>query len=145
MRFLLLAVCAVTFSANAANGQNRPSPAEMLTAIADPPWRERDRVQKRFEYLLPRYVSACVDLETEIDVGDMATFTFQKINESGMNEDLLELTEGVYGVLRHAQALGLLGDGGCAEYFAMYVALRQEGTSPPDATEQIKGILNIFR
>ena len=71
---------------------------------------------------------------------DMAALTFRKIDEAGLKEDLLELTEGIYGVILHARALGL--HGGCAEYFAIYIALRKEGMSPADVTDGIKGVLD---
>ena len=138
-----LAALTVALAASVAGGQR--SPAELLTTIADPPWGERARVQRRFEYLLPRYVSACADVGTEMKAADMAALTFRKIDEAGLNEDLLELTEGIYGVILHARALGLLGNAGCAEYFAMYIVLRQEGMPPADATDGIKGVLNAFR
>ena len=139
----LLATLMIALAASAAGGQR--SPAELLTTIADPSWGERARVQRRFEYLLPRYMSACADIGTEMKAADMAALTFRKIDEAGLNEDLLELTEGIYGVILHARALGLLGDGGCAEYFATYMVLRQEGMSPADATDGIKGLLSALR
>ncbi len=144
MKLLVMLIFAL--APNATGVQRSPDEiAEMMATIADPPWGERARVQRRFAYLLPRYVAACADLRTEIDAADVSVHAFQVIGEAGLDEDLLELTEGVYGVLRHAQVLGLLGEGGCREYFAMYITMRQEGMSPADATDGIKGILNAFR
>ena len=119
------------------------SPAEMMATIADPPWREMARVQKRFEYLLPRFVSSCPDIDAEIRAADMIVVAFNAVHEAGIDEGLVELSEGLYGIARHANSIDLRGQ--CAEYFAMYAVLRQEGMSPRDATEGLKDLLTAFR
>ena len=118
--------------------------AEMLTSLADVPWSEMDRVQKRFEYLLPRFIEPCSDIDADKTAGDMIYRTFEVIEDAGVKADLLELFEGMYGIARLShQVLG--GPAPCLQYLAVYAAGRSEGLSHDESTEGIKAIINLAR
>ncbi len=116
----------------------------MLTRLADVPWSERERVQKRFEYLLPRFIEPCSDIDTEKTAGDMIYRTVQVIEDDGVKVDVLEVFEGMYGVVRVSHQV-LQGAAPCLQYLAMYAAARAEGLSHDESTAGIKAILNIAR
>lgn len=126
-----------------------PSPAvsqslaEMLTSLADVPYSEMDRVQKRFEYLLPRFIEPCSDIDAEQTAGDMIYRTFEVIEEAGVKADLLEVFEGMYGIARLSNQI--VGPAPCLQYLAVYAAGRSEGLSHDESLEGIKAILNLAR
>lgn len=71
----------------------------------------------------------------------MAVVAYNHVQDSGLDEGLLELTERVYGIVRHLSDVLGMEDGQCSEYFAMYAVLRSEGKSPREASEGLKALL----
>ena len=118
--------------------------AEMLTSLADVPYAEMDRVQKRFEYLLPRFIEPCSDIEAEKTAGDMIYRTVEVIEEAGVEADVLEVFEGMYGIARLSHQV-LRGPAPCLQYLAFYATGRSEGLSHDESIEGIKAILNLAR
>ena len=133
-------VALAAFPALATNGYGGQSPAEMMAALAQPPQRERERVRKRFEFLLPRFVSRCPDVETEENAADFLYFAFNEIRDAGIAEDLLGLSDRLYQVVRDT----ISAEPQCREVFVLYAVLRQEGMSPPDATKGLTDLINAL-
>ena len=131
VRLAAVAGLLIVFAAPAAFPQ---SLYEKMTAIADTPWADMDRVEKRFEYLLPQFVTLCKDLDTPTNAGDLIVATRNRVRDSGLKEDLLELSEGLHGAIREiSQSLGAPSP--CTDLFAMYLVGRQGGLSHKESAD----------
>ena len=112
-------------------------PAAMLMVIDRPGWRERDRVETRFRYLLPRIAGACPDVANEMHAADMIVAVTRQIQEVGMEAGHLQTAEA------HNQMTSQLHDvSKCVDLFAAYSIMRRDGSSSEDA---IKGVVGLYR
>ena len=118
------------------------STAEKMTALSDLGWldSEEDAI-KRYEYILPKLVSACSDLPTDSRVADVLYVGHKNVKDAGASgkENLLKYTENVYQIVRALQQPYRLAKlpMGCMEVFALYTTARQEGQSPEKAIKTV--------
>ena len=112
----------------------------MLTNISGVPYADRGRVQKRFEYLLPRFVEPCSDIDTAGIAGDMAVRTLQVTEDTGVTVNLLELVEGMHSIVQTSQ-LVLNGAAPCLQYMSMYSVARSNGLSHDEAVNGMLALL----
>ena len=123
-----------------------PSPAEKMTVIAAPSWRDMANTEKRFGYVLPRFVSMCADLDRDSRAADMLVFTWQKLEEAGLGgeEGLLSVSNTLFGLTTSLSAMGgtYARNMKCAEIFTMYLSARLGGTSVKESKD---GVYELIR
>ena len=110
------------------------SPAENLTIIADPAWGKREETQRRFAFILPRFVSLCSDVDEDERAADYLFVTWKRINEAGLGTNeggLVGMSNNLFDLTNSLAALGgaFSRNMKCSETFAMYIQLRLSGKS----------------
>ena len=105
---------------------------ENLTIIESPARGKRETTKKRFRYLLPRFAHLCDDM-TATKAGDMLAFTYGELNDAGLEEKLLAMSNNLFSGINRISSPRK-----CARYLAAYVMLRRDGGfSPTEAREGI--------
>ena len=115
--------------------------AQNLTIITSPSFSERKAVEKRYRFLLPKFVQRCSDIPNDDMAADMLVTSHSVIKEAGLEneEGLLDFTNNLFSMTSqiyfHAQAAGVPVR--CSRIWAMYVLVREEGLSQSDAMSQL--------
>ena len=111
---------------------------------------DRETVEKRFAYLLPRFAEMCSDQSTQERSANMIVAAHKPLGDAGIPDTLLQLTETLYRTVsiiapaskRAAVPLR------CAEVFAFYVTARRDGMTADEArngvTAMFAGLLNLI-
>ena len=125
MRFTLLAsvIFIYLFSSPALTGEP-DSVAYKLIVISSPSFSDRKTVEKRYEFILPRFTKSCDDAAEEERVGGMLVAAHNLLKEVG-----LEKEEKLFNMVKeaHPYAQQVSLPNRCAELFGMYVSSRREG------------------
>ncbi len=124
---------------------DEPSLAEKLTTIESPRWRDRELTLRRFEFLLPRFVNLCKDMDMEVQAADALVVAHRLIKEAGIAEGLLEVFNNMYEVTSEVSAIASLAGASppdCIEIWAMYATVRQQGMTSEDAKV---GVVDVVR
>ena len=141
LSFVILVTVGPGFSAVSDASQKRSVP-EMLTLIAQPQRSERVTTQKRFKFLVPRFVRMCDDIGTPMKASDMLVFSWKEMEKAGLGseEGLLALSNNLFSIASQVSALGL-DTMKCAEWWSAYLVARQEtGMSQSEAKAAVIGI-----
>ena len=136
----IILLCACILSAPVSFAGERDA-AQNLTIITSPPLSKRNAVERRYRFVLPKFVSRCDDVESEDRAADMLAVLYREIRSAGLDseEGMLELTNNLYSMtnqirLQVDRANSVLR---CAEIWSMYLVVRQEGLSQNEARNQI--------
>ena len=119
-----------------------------LTTIEDPPWKERESVQRRFEFLLQEFDTYCPKKPDAASIGDQLAFSYRKLKEIGLDreETILDLFNQnhrmIADIFTIANAERDVSTPGCTQFFAMYISLRKRGESPDNAR---RGIVALYK
>ena len=88
-------------------------------------------VEKRYEFILPRFTKNCDDAPHEEKVGDMLVAAHNFLKEAGLEkeEGLFEFSNTMFSMVNeiHPYAKHAKVPNRCAELFSMYVSARREG------------------
>ena len=123
------------------------SPADILTDIESPRWRDRETTHRRFAFLLNQFSDLCpVDNEQKASNADMLAVIFGKFREAGLEkeEGLLALSNSLYTLTVEVSSLATLNDATtptCVDIWSMYATLRLKGQSSDAARDGITQIL----
>ncbi len=126
--------------------------AYKLSVIADVGHKERKSAEKRFEFVLPRMVEHCSDVDKEVRVADMLVAGYKFIKEAGLDskEPLTDFTDTIHRITSDLHPLASAKDVPLklSEVIGMYATLRQEGQTQEEArkglTAVIRGIYNLL-
>ena len=108
------------------------SAAETMTIIHAPGWREQERVQRRFKFLLGEFEEVCTNEKGAATIPDRLVFIHQKLKEAGLDgeESLLDLSNTLHRLTQdiagRASAAGMEPPQ-CSEIWVMYLMTRQKG------------------
>ena len=119
--------------------------AHMMMILTNPAFGERESVEKRYRFLLPRIAESCADAKTPDRVADMVYVSHKRLDEAGLGrrESLLAITETLHRLMREigpaARRVGVPIK--CAEVFAMYLVVRLDGMSPEESRNGIAAVV----
>ena len=135
-QFVLSSYC---FPQELSSGQETPPlarscqpRAETMTIIHAPGWREQERVQRRFKFLLGEFEEVCTNEKGAATIPDRLVFIHQKLKEAGLDgeESLLDLSNTLHRLTQdiagRASAAGMEPPQ-CSEIWVMYLMTRQKG------------------
>ena len=141
MRIAGTALALVVSSQSALIAQD--TAAEMLTLLARPSRSERDTTLRRFQFVLPRIVRNCSDVDTEMFASDLIAFMHRKLYDAGLEREdggYLGIANMFHGLSSEARtAMGKPMS--CADLLAVYALLREEGNSP---THSRGAVITLF-
>ena len=124
------------------------SPAELMTIIESPSWGKTADTKKRFEYILPRFVSMCSDIDDDMKAADMLTLSRNKLDEAGLagEEGLLSVSNTLFGLTSSLSALGVSYSRNmkCAEIFSLYLTARLNGQSPKESKDGVYTLISAL-
>ena len=118
------------------------SAAETMTIIHAPGWREKERVQRRFKFLLGEFEEVCTIEKGTATIPDRLVFIYQKLKEAGLDgeESLLDLSNTLHRLTQdiagRASAAGMEPPQ-CNQIWAMYLVARQKGQPPSEASRNV--------
>ena len=118
------------------------SAAEKMTVLHAPGWREQERVQQRFEFLLGEFEEVCPNEEGAATIPDRLVFIHQKLKEAGLDgeESLLDLSNTLHrlthDIAARASAAGMESPQ-CSEIWVMYLTTRRKGQPPSEASRTV--------
>ena len=122
-------------------------PAELLTIIEDPRYRDREATRRRFDFILRQFVALCPMVSTSRSrFADMMARMLTMHEEIGLDreEGLLALSNNLHGLTTEISALANLYGypmQDCTGVWAMYMGLRQKGFTPERAKEDVVGVV----
>ena len=116
--------------------------AYKMTALAAPSFRERKTTEKRFRFLLSNFPDRCDDVSAPLKAADMIVKVHQILDETGLDEGLLALTNTLYRMTTEISnaAAGMEIPLRCGEIWGMYASVRREGMGPEEAR---KGVVSV--
>lgn len=145
MRAFIIALVALSAASSL---QAEKSPAELLTIIESPSWGKTADTQKRFEYILPKFVLMCSDIDNDMKAADMLTFSRNKLDEAGLagEEGLLSVSNTLFGLTSSLSALGVSYSRNmkCAEIFSLYLTARLNGQSPKESKDGVYALVSAL-
>lgn len=121
------------------------SPAENMTVIASPSWRDRDSTLKRFEFLLNRFSDLCPTAESKAPPHDMLSYIHGKLADAGLDqeESLLDLSNTLYRMTQDI-SVSVTTQPQCAEIWAMYLTVRLGGQNPEEARRGVTAVTSTL-
>ena len=128
--------------------------AEKMAALSDLGWLDTgEEAIKRYEYILPRLRSSCIDITTDSRAGDMLYVGHKYVKDSGASgeENLLKYTENAYQIVQSLESSYRRAKTPmkCAELFTLYTTARREGQSPEKAiktvSEGISAVMQLLK
>ena len=114
------------------------TPAEALTVLAAPSAEDLDTTKRRFEFILPRLVQWCPDIESDARASDMVAGALTLIERAGLKQEeggMLGLGEALHSVTADSLeflSVAVMPDK-CTVLWAAYIHLRKEGWSQDEA------------
>ena len=124
--------------------------AEKMAALSDLGWLDTgEEAIKRYEYILPRLRSSCIDITTDSRAGDMLYVGHKYVKDSGASgeENLLKYTENAYQIVQSLESSYRRAKTPmkCAELFTLYTTARREGQSPEKAIKTVSESISAVR
>ena len=123
----------ILFLVSAAPAVHGQSAEEILTTIDSPEWGKRKITKARFKFLLRAFTNHCAREKGEGQLHDQLAFIHRKLEEYGLDEGLLEMSNTLY---RAAVDIGTAASFAkspppqCSQIFSVYLVLREKGDSP---------------
>lgn len=123
--------------------------AESMMIITNPSRKERERVEKRFRFVIPRIVESCTDLSKKENYKDTAGKILglhnREIKETGLQEDLLAFTENLHRIAIGLQRVSIQENTKlrCLPPFVLYTMLRNQGLSATEARNELVASIAI--
>ena len=116
-----------------------PEVVDLMATLSQPRWGELRKVQKRWEFLLPRLSKFCSHPQSQI--GDMIAITYQELEGAGIDEPFLDLANNLHLITSSIERLMKEKAASCDSQWAAYVMIRREGGYKPEET--IQGIITL--
>lgn len=134
-------IFALLLSVSAPQANDKNDPAYMLMIISSPKFSDRETVETRFRFILPKFVENCSDVNRDMKAADMLVVVHNEIKKAGLvkQEGLLETANILFQVTSRI-SIGARNAGApmrCSEIWAMYTSLRLQGFSIDDAAEGV--------
>ena len=112
--------------------------AEMLAAVAEPDWADRETTRRRFEFILPRIVERCPDIETDLQATGMLLNALTLMENAGLEQDeggMLGLSNALHSITTDLAVTSKASviPGNCSDLWGAYTFLRKEGMSTDGA------------
>ena len=134
---LFLAIIALTSGISTSQARDEIDIAYKLMVIASPKYSDRDTVEARFRFILPKFRKNCSDVDNETKAADMLVVVHNKIKEYGLGKEggLLNLANTLFRMTNEI-SIGARNANAplrCSEIWAMYLTLRGQGLPVEEA------------
>ena len=147
-KLLVLLIFMASASPQAISAPDDKSAVYMMMEILDVDFSDRETVEKRFNFILLRFVKQCSDITTPMVASDMIVKVHQLLGEAGLGkeETLLTLSNNLHSmtsaIWRAVTSRGISFK--CAEVFDLYAMGRREGLTQEVAKEGVVFLISLF-
>ena len=142
-KLLVLLIFMASASLQAISAPDDKSAAYMMMEISDVDFSDRETVEKRFNFILPRFVKQCSGITTPMVASDMIVKVHQLLGEAGLGkeETLLTLSNNLHSMTSAISSAASSMDISfkCTEVFGLYAMARREGLTQEVAKEGVIG------
>ena len=120
-----------------------PPPAELLAILDDGPFRDQERVTRRFGFLLDAFTEMCPSDEGPAAIPDRLVSIHQKLQDAGLDEGLLDMANSLHRLTSQIFTITGVEHGGCTDFWVAYLIMRRDQGSPPERA--VNSVFEVYR